>query len=117
VRTVTLDNYDSFTFNLYQYLGELEGRAPLVLRNDDVTLDGLERLNPGRIVISPYMGRTAFVRERLRGILAAYSAREPWCFSSLIVRLRRPAGLEPPSQPPPPRHPDRRGLPCLPALR
>jgi anthranilate synthase component II len=57
VRTVILDNYDSFTFNLYQYLGELEGRRPLVLRNDDVTLDGLERLNPGRIVISPGPGR------------------------------------------------------------
>jgi anthranilate synthase component II len=57
VRTVILDNYDSFTFNLYQYLGELEGQRPLVLRNDDVTLDGLERLNPGRIVISPGPGR------------------------------------------------------------
>jgi anthranilate synthase component II len=57
VRTVILDNYDSFTFNLYQYLGELEGRPPLVLRNDDVTLDGLERLDPARIVISPGPGR------------------------------------------------------------
>jgi anthranilate synthase component 2 len=57
VRTVILDNYDSFTFNLYQYLGELEGRAPLVLRNDDVTLAGLERLDPGRLVISPGPGR------------------------------------------------------------
>ena len=57
MRTVILDNYDSFTFNLYQYLGELEGRAPVVLRNDDVTLAGLERLDPGRVVISPGPGR------------------------------------------------------------
>jgi anthranilate synthase component II len=57
VRTIILDNYDSFTFNLYQYLAELEGRRPLVLRNDAVTLAGLERLEPGRVVISPGPGR------------------------------------------------------------
>ncbi len=55
--TVILDNYDSFTFNLYQYLGEIEGCAPLVFRNDDITLAGFERLKPERIVISPGPGR------------------------------------------------------------
>jgi len=55
VKTVILDNYDSFTFNLYQLLGELDER-PLVFRNDQVSLTDLVRLQPDRIVISPGPG-------------------------------------------------------------
>ena len=51
-----IDNYDSFTFNLAQYLGELGG-APLVKRNDEITLDEIAELKPERIVISPGPGR------------------------------------------------------------
>jgi anthranilate synthase/aminodeoxychorismate synthase-like glutamine amidotransferase len=51
-----LDNYDSFTFNLAQYLGEL-GAPPLVRRNDEITLDEVRALRPDRIVISPGPGR------------------------------------------------------------
>jgi anthranilate synthase/aminodeoxychorismate synthase-like glutamine amidotransferase len=51
-----LDNYDSFTFNLAQYLGEL-GAAPLVRRNDEISLDEIRALSPERIVISPGPGR------------------------------------------------------------
>ena len=51
-----LDNYDSFTFNLAQYLGEL-GAPPLVRRNDEITLDEVRALRPERIVISPGPGR------------------------------------------------------------
>ncbi len=47
-----LDNYDSFTYNLVQYLGEL-GQEPVVRRNDQVTPEEVERMNPERIVISP----------------------------------------------------------------
>lgn len=47
-----IDNYDSFTYNLVQYLGEL-GAEIVVRRNDQITLDEIERLNPERIVISP----------------------------------------------------------------
>ena len=47
-----LDNYDSFTWNLVQYLGEL-GAAVRVVRNDAITLDGIEALAPTHIVISP----------------------------------------------------------------
>lgn len=47
-----IDNYDSFTYNLVQYLGEL-GAQIEVRRNDQTTLDEIERLNPERIVISP----------------------------------------------------------------
>ncbi len=47
-----IDNYDSFTYNLVQYLGEL-GQEVRVARNDQITLDEIERLAPDRIVISP----------------------------------------------------------------
>ena len=47
-----LDNYDSFTYNLVQYLGEL-GADVEVRRNDQVTVDEVDRLHPERIVISP----------------------------------------------------------------
>jgi anthranilate synthase/aminodeoxychorismate synthase-like glutamine amidotransferase len=51
-----IDNYDSFTFNLAQYLGEL-GAPPVVRRNDEVTLDDIAAMHPDRIVISPGPGR------------------------------------------------------------
>ena len=51
-----LDNYDSFTFNLAQYLGEL-GAPPLVKRNDEISLDEIEAMKPSHIVISPGPGR------------------------------------------------------------
>jgi anthranilate synthase component 2 len=47
-----IDNYDSFTYNLVQYLGEL-GEEVRVFRNDEITLEGVGRLKPARIVISP----------------------------------------------------------------
>jgi anthranilate synthase component II len=47
-----IDNYDSFTYNLVQYLGEL-GEKVKVIRNDELTVEGIERLAPERIVISP----------------------------------------------------------------
>ncbi|MEP7042497.1 MAG: aminodeoxychorismate/anthranilate synthase component II [Dokdonella sp.] len=50
-----IDNYDSFTWNLVQYLGEL-GEEVRVIRNDEMTLDALRRLDPAAIVISPGPG-------------------------------------------------------------
>jgi anthranilate synthase/aminodeoxychorismate synthase-like glutamine amidotransferase len=47
-----IDNYDSFTYNLVQYFGEL-GEDILVFRNDKITIKEIEKLNPDRIVISP----------------------------------------------------------------
>jgi anthranilate synthase component 2 len=47
-----IDNYDSFTYNLVQYLGEL-GADVIVYRNDKITLQEIEALHPERIVISP----------------------------------------------------------------
>jgi para-aminobenzoate synthetase component 2 len=47
-----IDNYDSFTFNLAQYLGQL-GQNVEIRRNDQITLDEIEELGPERIIISP----------------------------------------------------------------
>ncbi len=53
---LVIDNYDSFTYNLVQYLGEM-GEALSVHRNDALTLDDVHRLAPARILISPGPGR------------------------------------------------------------
>jgi len=52
---LVIDNYDSFTYNLVQYFGEL-GADPVVKRNDAVTVDEVEKMAPERIVISPGPG-------------------------------------------------------------
>jgi anthranilate synthase component 2 len=56
MKVLLLDNYDSFTYNLAQYLGEL-GHAPIVHRNDEIGLEAIGALAPDRIVISPGPGR------------------------------------------------------------
>jgi len=53
-----IDNYDSFTYNLVQYLGEL-GAELTVYRNDAITVDEIERLAPAGIVVSPGPGTPA----------------------------------------------------------
>jgi anthranilate synthase/aminodeoxychorismate synthase-like glutamine amidotransferase len=52
MRVLVIDNYDSFTYNLVQYLGEL-GAAPEVVRNDKATVEELMDRRPARVVISP----------------------------------------------------------------
>ena len=51
-KVVMVDNYDSFTYNLVQYLGEL-GADVTVVRNDEVSIEDIQALNPDKIVISP----------------------------------------------------------------
>ena len=55
-RVVVIDNYDSFVYNLVQYLGEL-GAEPDVYRPDEISLEGIEDLRPDAVVISPGPGR------------------------------------------------------------
>src|SRR4051794_17367445 len=55
-RVLVIDNYDSFVYNLVQYLGEL-GAEPLVYRNDAITLAEIDALEPDAILISPGPGR------------------------------------------------------------
>jgi len=49
---LVIDNYDSFTYNLVQYLGEL-GADVRVRRNDEITLDEIERMKPDKLMVSP----------------------------------------------------------------
>ncbi len=51
-KILVIDNYDSFTYNLVQYLGEI-GADPIIWRNDQFDLEDIEELNPDGIVISP----------------------------------------------------------------
>jgi anthranilate synthase/aminodeoxychorismate synthase-like glutamine amidotransferase len=55
-RVLVIDNYDSFVYNLVQYLGEL-GAEPVVHRHDDITLDEMRALEPDALLISPGPGR------------------------------------------------------------
>ncbi len=50
-----IDNYDSFVYNIVQIVGEL-GYIPIVIRNDEITLSGVDRINPDKIIISPGPG-------------------------------------------------------------
>lgn len=51
-----IDNYDSFSYNLYQYIGEINPDI-MVIRNDELTIDKIKELNPERIILSPGPGR------------------------------------------------------------
>jgi anthranilate synthase component II len=55
VKVLVIDNYDSFVYNLVQYVGEL-GVEVVVFRNDQITLEQVQTLNPARIIISPSPG-------------------------------------------------------------
>jgi para-aminobenzoate synthetase len=57
MKTLLIDNYDSFTYNLFQLLAEVNGAEPIVVRNDEMTWDELELLEFANIVISPGPGR------------------------------------------------------------
>jgi anthranilate synthase/aminodeoxychorismate synthase-like glutamine amidotransferase len=70
---LVIDNYDSFVFNLVQYLGEL-GAEPVVHRHDELTVDEIVELDPDAVLISPGPGRpddagvSNAVIERLAGV-------------------------------------------------
>ena len=70
-----IDNYDSFTYNLVQYLGEL-GANLKVYRNDKITVDGIKRLKPKKILISPGPGepKDAGISE---AVIAAFAKSVP----------------------------------------
>jgi anthranilate synthase/aminodeoxychorismate synthase-like glutamine amidotransferase len=72
---LVIDNYDSFTYNLVQYLGEL-GAEVRVFRNDAVTLDEIASVRPDRIVISPGPGRPEQAGVTMR-VIERFGARTP----------------------------------------
>ena len=55
MKTLIIDNYDSFVYNLHQYVGELGGN-PVVFRNDEITAEGVRELDPDRVILSPGPG-------------------------------------------------------------
>jgi len=71
-----IDNYDSFTYNLVQYLGEL-GASCRVYRNDAVTVEELEKLAPSRIVVSPGPGTPAADAGISNDVVRAFHGRVP----------------------------------------
>ena len=94
-----IDNYDSFTYNLVQYLGEL-GQRVLVYRNDVLTLKDIKKLNPSKIVISPGPGRPEnagisceLIKEfcgkiPMLGVCLGHQAIG-YCFGGKIVQAKR----------------------------
>ena len=80
-----LDNYDSFTYNLVQYLGEL-GAEVEVYRNDELTVEQVEALNPERILLSP--GPCTPQRGRHSGSAHSPHGRESRRFSASASAIR-----------------------------
>ncbi|MCY0860125.1 MAG: aminodeoxychorismate/anthranilate synthase component II [Sulfolobaceae archaeon] len=76
--TLIIDNYDSFVYNLAQIVGEL-GSTPIVLRNDDISVKVVERINPDRIIISPGPGTPEKVEDVgiSNEIVKVYGSRIP----------------------------------------
>ena len=64
--TLLIDNYDSFAYNLYQYVGSLDPQVQ-VIRNDDLTVAEIEALHPTAVILSPRTGPTGR-RRGVRGI-------------------------------------------------
>jgi para-aminobenzoate synthetase len=63
MRTLLIDNYDSYTFNLFHLLGEVNGSEPVVVRNDELAWDELAALGADNVVISPGPGRPEHARD------------------------------------------------------
>jgi hypothetical protein len=91
VTVLLLDNYDSFTYNLAQYLGEL-GHAPIVRRNDEITLGEVEALAPERIVIGQG-GRVVVVEHVFGPALEQLLYTRDRYWTDFRIALPRLAGL------------------------
>jgi len=57
MKLLVIDNYDSFTYNLVQLFGEMDGVELVVRRNNEISIDDVRKLKPNRIIISPGPGR------------------------------------------------------------
>lgn len=72
---IVIDNFDSFTYNLVQYLGEM-GESPVVYRNNAIGVAELERLNPTRLVMSPGPGQPQDAGVTM-AVIKAFAGRVP----------------------------------------
>jgi para-aminobenzoate synthetase len=77
VRTLLIDNYDSYTFNLFHLLGEVNGDEPVVVRNDELPWEELAALPHDNVVISPGPGRPERLRDAGVSLDALRHARTP----------------------------------------
>ncbi len=77
VRTLLIDNYDSYTFNLFHLLGEVNGEEPVVVRNDEHAWDELARWDVDNVVISPGPGRPERARDLGVSLAALRQTRLP----------------------------------------
>jgi len=92
---VLIDNYDSFTYNLYQLLGQFDPDITPV-RNDEKNVEEIAAMNPDHIIISPGPGRPAdagiceqaISREKYRSSASAWAIRP--CVKPTVVRLPTP---------------------------
>lgn len=96
---LVIDNYDSFTYNLVQYLGEL-GQELKVVRNDEIKVSDIRKLKPGKIVVSPGPGSPAEAGISV-GVIREYAGKIPilgvclghqaigYAFGGKIVRAGR----------------------------
>lgn len=63
-RPLIIDNYDSFAYNLFQYVGEIIEEEPTVRKNDEIDVAGIKKLRPLCIIISPGPGHPSIARDR-----------------------------------------------------
>ncbi len=75
MKVLMIDNYDSFTYNLVQYLGELQADVQVV-RNDEISIEEIEHIAPEKIILSPgpYTPNEAGISH---GVLKYYSEKLP----------------------------------------